>query len=204
MPDHETPPKDAASAERFQRITGIAVIFVLIAFLVILAATHTASDGKKNTPAVTTPTSLTAAPTTTAQTVVTTAATTVSSQTVTTTVPPTQTMPATTTAKLIDTGGKLSAAYSVANTWAENDLTCQQFDFTVKSKGSVSDTWEVTIAVPAGYEIKSFWNCKLKKSGTSVTVTPESYNAQIPAGGTASFGIQIAADEVFTPVVTVK
>ncbi len=50
--------------------------------------------------------------------------------------------------------------------------------------------WTLTWTFGAGQKVSSFWGATVTQSGSSVTATNLSYNASVPAGGTASFGFQ--------------
>jgi hypothetical protein len=48
--------------------------------------------------------------------------------------------------------------------------------------------WTVSWTFPSGQTISQLWNGTLTQSGSSETVKNASYNGQIPAGGSTSFG----------------
>ncbi len=63
-----------------------------------------------------------------------------------------------------------------------------QADVTIKNNGPAINGWTVTWAFPANQTIYELWNGSYTQSGANVTVTNASYNANIPTGGTVSFG----------------
>jgi Cellulose binding domain len=50
--------------------------------------------------------------------------------------------------------------------------------------------WQVTWNYTGGQKVTSFWNAQITQSGTAVSASNLSYNADIPAGGTLEFGLQ--------------
>ncbi|GAA2993424.1 GH12 family glycosyl hydrolase domain-containing protein [Streptomyces fulvorobeus] len=50
--------------------------------------------------------------------------------------------------------------------------------------------WKTAFTLPAGQAVTSAWNATVSPSSGAVTATNTSSNAQIPAGGTQSFGFQ--------------
>ncbi|CAG7612674.1 GH12 family glycosyl hydrolase domain-containing protein [Actinacidiphila bryophytorum] len=62
---------------------------------------------------------------------------------------------------------------------------------TVANTGSSAvNGWKLGFTLPSGQTITSAWNATVSPSSGSVTATNLSYNAQIPAGGSQSFGFQ--------------
>jgi hypothetical protein len=62
---------------------------------------------------------------------------------------------------------------------------------TVTNTGSAAvNGWKVGFTLPSGQSITSAWNATISPSSGAVTATDVGYNAQIPAGGTQSFGFQ--------------
>ncbi|UWE08726.1 GH12 family glycosyl hydrolase domain-containing protein [Actinacidiphila bryophytorum] len=62
---------------------------------------------------------------------------------------------------------------------------------TVANTGSSAvNGWNLGFTLPSGQTITSAWNATVSPNSGSVTATSLSYNAQIPAGGTQSFGFQ--------------
>ncbi|HZP54951.1 cellulose binding domain-containing protein [Actinocrinis sp.] len=65
------------------------------------------------------------------------------------------------------------------------------------STSSAMSTWKVGFALPAGSTVTSLWNgteasSSNGASGPSYTVTPAGWNANIPAGGSVSFGFEVS------------
>jgi hypothetical protein len=62
---------------------------------------------------------------------------------------------------------------------------------TVTNTGSSAvNGWKLGFTLPSGQTITSAWNATVSPSSGSVTASGVSYNAQIPAGGSQSFGFQ--------------
>jgi hypothetical protein len=62
---------------------------------------------------------------------------------------------------------------------------------TVANTGSSAvNGWKVGFTLPSGQSITSAWNAAVSPSSGAVTASNLAYNAQIPAGGTQSFGFQ--------------
>jgi mannan endo-1,4-beta-mannosidase len=63
-------------------------------------------------------------------------------------------------------------------------------EVTIRNNGAAAiNGWTLGFAFPAGQTINSVWNARATQSGRQVTVTDESWTANIPAGGTVSFGL---------------
>ncbi|AYN39063.1 glycosyl hydrolase family 5 [Streptomyces dangxiongensis] len=64
-------------------------------------------------------------------------------------------------------------------------------DVTVTNTGSTPvNGWKLAFTLPAGQRITSAWGANVTPSSGAVTASNLSYNAQIPAGGKATFGFQ--------------
>lgn len=62
---------------------------------------------------------------------------------------------------------------------------------TIANTGSSAiNGWTLTFAFPGDQKITSAWNGVATQTGENVTITNESYNATIPAGGSTSMGFQ--------------
>lgn len=62
---------------------------------------------------------------------------------------------------------------------------------TVANTGSSAvNGWQLRFTLPSGQTITSAWNATVSPSSGAVTAANVSYNAQIPAGGSQSFGFQ--------------
>ncbi len=83
--------------------------------------------------------------------------------------------------------GYLKVSLTEANSWKDGSATCVQYTIQITNNGSAaSGDWKVTINLGCTAEINQIWGGKGSISGNTVTVTPESYNKSIPAGGTLS------------------
>jgi chitinase len=54
--------------------------------------------------------------------------------------------------------------------------------------GSALTDWSIGFRLPSGTAITSLWNATLSRSGDAYTVTPPSWGASVPAGGSYSIG----------------
>jgi cellulose 1,4-beta-cellobiosidase len=82
-------------------------------------------------------------------------------------------------------GGTCSVAYSLANSWSGGF----QAQAVVKNTGSSAISgWTLGWTFGGDQKISSLWNGNVTQSGQAVSVTNASYNASIPAGGTATVG----------------
>jgi mannan endo-1,4-beta-mannosidase len=95
---------------------------------------------------------------------------------------------------------KCSATFAYASQWG-NGFTA---NVTVTNTGTVATkSWKVTWTWGGNQAIVNSWNGVVTSSGTSVTVTNQSYNAVIPPGGTTSFGFQASYSGTITaPTMT--
>jgi cellulase/cellobiase CelA1 len=59
---------------------------------------------------------------------------------------------------------------------------------TVHGGASAKNGWKVSWTFPGSQKITNLWDGQFTQSGAQVTVTNMPYNAQVPAGGTVSFG----------------
>jgi endo-1,4-beta-xylanase len=71
---------------------------------------------------------------------------------------------------------------------------------TVANTGSSAvNGWKVGFTLPSGQTVTNAWNASVSPSSGAVTATNASYNAQIPAGGSTSFGFQGTYSGSFSP-----
>jgi hypothetical protein len=96
------------------------------------------------------------------------------------------------------TGGTGSSGCKVTftpQTWAGGFTA----NVTVANTGSSAvNGWKLAFNLPSGQTITSAWNATVSPSSGSVTASSLAYNAQIPAGGTQSFGYQGTYSGSFT------
>lgn len=92
--------------------------------------------------------------------------------------PPSSTPPA---------SGGVSASLHVDNDWGSGFTAT----VTISNKGTAAtSSWRVTWTWPGNQTITNSWNASVTQSGTGVTASNLSYNGNIPAGGSTSFGFQ--------------
>ncbi|MET7454279.1 glycoside hydrolase family 6 protein [Streptomyces sp. NPDC005574] len=76
--------------------------------------------------------------------------------------------------------------YKVQNQW-DTGFTAA---VTVTNNGAAKSSWAVKWSYAGNQKVTSGWNAKISQSGAAVTAANETYNASLPAGGSASFGFQ--------------
>jgi mannan endo-1,4-beta-mannosidase len=96
-----------------------------------------------------------------------------------TSVPPTTSRPPTT--------GACGAAGTVQTQWGGGYVVQP---VTVTAGSSAINGWTVTFTLPSGHAITGSWNATLTINGSTVTAKPMSYNANLGAGQSTSFGFQ--------------
>jgi Glycosyl hydrolase family 12/Cellulose binding domain len=93
------------------------------------------------------------------------------------------------------TGGDSCKVTYGTSSWS-NGFTA---NVTVANTGSTAvNGWRVGFTLPSGQTITSAWNATVSPSSGAVTATSLSYNAQIPAAGSQSFGFQGTYSGTFT------
>ncbi|MEC3996562.1 cellulose binding domain-containing protein [Actinacidiphila sp. DG2A-62] len=86
------------------------------------------------------------------------------------------------------TGGPAACKVTYATQSWSNGFTA---NVTVANTGSAAvDNWRLAFTLPSGQTVTSAWNATVSPSSGAVTASGQSYNAQIPAGGSQSFGFQ--------------
>ena len=81
--------------------------------------------------------------------------------------------------------GACSGTYSVTSSW-QGGFNGQVI---VKNTGSSTlNTWKLGWTFPGGQQITNLWNGTYTQSGSNVTVNPESYDATLAPGATATIG----------------
>ena len=60
--------------------------------------------------------------------------------------------------------------------------------------GAAVSTWTLVFALPSGESVTSLWNGNEAVSGQTYTITPESWNASISAGGSVAVGFQVSGN----------
>lgn len=98
---------------------------------------------------------------------------------------------------------------------AEEEPYCE-FDFTIPNDwysgytGQVTVTavqpigdWHAIITFPGGQTLTQLWNAEVTQSGSGFTVTPASWNGQIPSGTSVQFGFVVAGQSQPPPQIEV-
>jgi O-glycosyl hydrolase len=84
-------------------------------------------------------------------------------------------------------GTPTTAGYSTASQWTGGFVA----NVTIANSGaSPVSGWTLAFAFPGDQKIADAWNGVVSQSGESVSITNESYNATITAGGNTSLGFQ--------------
>jgi serine/threonine protein kinase len=91
------------------------------------------------------------------------------------------------------------AAYEITNSWPGG----YQVRVVVRNDGEQSLTgWQVRWTLPDGEDIDGLWAGKLARDGDDVTVTNETWNVTVPAGGSTEFGFNGTGDDPRVPPVS--
>ena len=77
----------------------------------------------------------------------------------------------------------LTATFTKSSDWGSG----YEGKYTITNGTTAAVTWRVEFDVPTGSTISSFWDSSVTKTGNHV-VAVGTWNATVPAGGTASFG----------------
>ncbi|SFW88854.1 glycoside hydrolase family 11 protein [Amycolatopsis australiensis] len=92
----------------------------------------------------------------------------------------------TTTSTPANPGGGCAASYTRVNEWSGGF----QGEVTVTNNGSTATSgWTVTLAFPDGQRISQVWDGRATGTASPYTVTNETYNGSIAAGGSTKFGV---------------
>ena len=101
------------------------------------------------------------------------------------------------TQKSTDDKKTLYAEVTVGSTWENNGMTAATETVTIYNKTDKAATdWSVDLEFSGKVTIDQFWNGKYTADGSVVHVTAESYNEEIPAGGSIDFGYNLSALDV--------
>lgn len=101
------------------------------------------------------------------------------------------------TQKSTDDKKTLYAEVTVGSTWENNGMTAATETVTIYNKTDKAATdWSVDLEFSGKVTIDQLWNGKYTTDGSVVHVTAESYNEEIPAGGSIDFGYNLSASDV--------
>lgn len=91
----------------------------------------------------------------------------------------------------------LYAEVTFGSTWENNGMTAATETVTIYNKTDKAVTdWSVDLEFSGKVSIDQLWNGKYTADGSVVHVTAESYNEEIPAGGSIDFGYNLSASDV--------
>ena len=92
-------------------------------------------------------------------------------------------------------GGGCTATYTKTNEWN----TGFGGEVRVTNNGTTAtSSWTVTLTFPNGQVITQLWGGLVTQTGAVATVTPESWNAVIPAAGSTTFGFNAELERRLT------
>lgn len=101
------------------------------------------------------------------------------------------------TQKSTDDKKTLYAEVTVGSTWENNGMTAATETVTIYNKTDKAATdWSVDLEFSGKVTIDQLWNGKYTADVSVVHVTAESYNEEIPAGGSIDFGYNLSASDV--------
>lgn len=101
------------------------------------------------------------------------------------------------TQKSTDDKKTLYAEVTVGSTWENNGMTATTETVTIYNKTDKAATdWSVDLEFSGKVTIDQLWNGKYTADESVVHVTAESYNEEIPAGGSIDFGYNLSASDV--------
>ncbi len=84
---------------------------------------------------------------------------------------------------------KIRAEVGKVNSWKSGDSTFTQFRVILKNRGSsTGEGWKVTLTLGRKYKLTSSWSGIYKTGIRKLVITPESWNREIPAGGSVELG----------------
>jgi len=84
-----------------------------------------------------------------------------------------------------------SPAVSFVETSAWDDGYVGQYTIT-NTTGAALSTWTLAFTLPAGSAVTSLWNGAETAAGQTYTIKAEDWDAKVAAGGSVSFGFQVA------------
>jgi hypothetical protein len=82
--------------------------------------------------------------------------------------------------------GACTVTYTTTSQWTGGFVA----SVTITAGPSAIDGWTLKFRFPGDQQVTNAWNGVESQSGENVTITSESYNAGIPAGGSTSLGFQ--------------
>lgn len=112
------------------------------------------------------------------------------SATASTTASPTNTSgsPTTTATPTGASGAQCSATVSTVSSWSGG----YQVSVSVANTGTTAtSTWTTSVTLPGSDTVASAWNATAAQSGRTVTATAASYNGQLAAGASTSWGMTV-------------
>jgi hypothetical protein len=102
---------------------------------------------------------------------------------------PTRTLPPTLSPTSTPVSGRCSVTYTIQNQWDAGATV----EITIKNNGTAAiNGWQLAWNFSGNQKITNMWNATFTQNGTAVTATNQSYNSQIPVGGSVSFGFNLS------------
>ncbi|MEV0847612.1 glycoside hydrolase family 6 protein [Streptomyces sp. NPDC049954] len=98
-------------------------------------------------------------------------------------------------------GNATCAATWTANAWTGGFTA----DVTLKNTGTTAITaWKADFPLPSGQAVTNAWNATITVSGGTATAVHVAHNADIPAGGSVSFGFQGTSSGAYAAPATLS
>ncbi len=95
---------------------------------------------------------------------------------------------------------EFSVDWKLSSSWEDSGKKCGGYEVTITNNtGAAVSGWTLTVTIPEGMALIASWNGIFSVSGNTLTVKNESYNGEIPAGGTAGFGFNYSSPAEFKP-----
>jgi prepilin-type N-terminal cleavage/methylation domain-containing protein len=165
------------------------------------AATPTPTSAPEATPTPTAPPEATPEPTATPTAAPTATPTPTAAPTPTTA--PTPTAVPTPIATPTPTSSSLQASVGSINSWKDGSQTVSQIFFNLANPNSSAISgWSIQVTVPAGTTINGAYNCTASVSGTTLTITPPSWDNVIDPNETLNnIQLQLVSKKVISPVI---
>jgi cellulase/cellobiase CelA1 len=82
----------------------------------------------------------------------------------------------------------LSARYRTSDTWDGGYVGT----ITLTATGGSVSGWSVALTMPDGASLSSFWGGQASTSGTTVTVSPSSWDSTVAPGSPVTLGFQVS------------
>ncbi len=92
-----------------------------------------------------------------------------------------------------DNSGSCSATVTIASHWSNQGTSGLTADVTVQAKSNNLSAWQVQFTLAPGEKITNSWNATITGSSGQVTAASKTYNGNLSAGQSTSFGFQASS-----------